>query len=95
MFSTFLFLSFSKKIPVQVEYGGEVLTVLINEAVNAKINSLGRYIAVFHLFQTINVKQWYIVIYIWSKDKFWIHVVQKSSCAVPGCQKNRSEAEFS
>ena len=67
MFSTFLFLSFSKKIPVQVEYGGEVLTVLINEAVNANINSSGRYIAVFHLCQTINVKQWYI--YIWSKDK--------------------------
>ena len=55
--------------------GGEVLTVLINEAVNAKINSLGRYIAVFHLCQTINIKQWYIVIYIWSKDcrvAFWV-----------------------
>jgi len=93
MFSTFLFLSFSKTIPVQVEYEGEVFNVLINEAVNDKINSLGRYIAVFHLCQTTNVKQWYM--YIWSKDKFWIPVVQKSSCAVPGCQKNRSEAEFS
>jgi hypothetical protein len=64
MFSTFLFFSFSEKIPVQVEYGEEVLTVLINEAVNIKINSLGRYIAVFHLCQTINVKQWYSHIYL-------------------------------
>jgi hypothetical protein len=49
MFSTFIFLSFSKKIAVQIKYGGKVFTVLINEAVNDKINSLGRYIAVFHL----------------------------------------------
>jgi hypothetical protein len=52
---------------IQVEYGGEVFTVLINEAVNDKINSLGRYVDVSHLCQTTNAKQWYI--YIWAKDK--------------------------
>ena len=41
--------------------------MLINEAVNDKINSLGRYIAVFHLCQPTNVKQWYI-----QQDKMYI-----------------------
>ena len=88
-----MFSLLAKRYQFKSNMGGEVFTVLINEVVNDKINSLGRYIAVFHLCQTTNVKQW--CIYIWSKDKFWIHVVQKSSCAVPGRQQKMSEAEFS